>query len=276
MEPVKLLLHVPGGFVTATSLGVTGFAEHRSPGSGKYFQGRAVLVELAIRGTEPAFVFLEEGGWRDAGADTRWALAAAASGKRTKTALSNNAFSCTPLSAWERVHLVKTGGEVLDLGAPESLAQFSAGECGDDMTPDDVARAAGIAPPPSRTPRLYMTLAPIEMLVFSNLTPEEFTWYTARRRGKVFRQVAFAELRSDPGVMLAAELKIEAASREVAADSRKKTKTVIVGDSLGRVPYRAWIGYERHHRGGLYTGDGSSCRLWPFPERIPRNWENAW
>src|SRR5512145_797594 len=99
-KPLNLILSLPHGIITATSLGVAGFAWHRSPGSGSHFRGRVVLVDLAVEGCEPAFEFFDEGGWRDARGDTVAALAAASEGKRTKTALSNSAFSVTPIAAY--------------------------------------------------------------------------------------------------------------------------------------------------------------------------------
>jgi hypothetical protein len=48
MKQLNLVLTVPHGSVVATSLGVDGFAWHRSPGSGKHFRGRSVLVDLAL------------------------------------------------------------------------------------------------------------------------------------------------------------------------------------------------------------------------------------
>jgi len=46
--------------------------------------------------------------------DTLNALSAMVPGKRTKTALSNNAFSCTPIDAYRHVYLGKTGGQVTE------------------------------------------------------------------------------------------------------------------------------------------------------------------
>lgn len=70
MGQVNLVLNIPHGSVTATSLGIEGYALHRSPGSGKYFRGKTIMVDLALEGDRPAFRFLEEGGWRDADGGT--------------------------------------------------------------------------------------------------------------------------------------------------------------------------------------------------------------
>ena len=82
MSQAKLVLSLPQGIITATSLAVNEFALHRSPGSGKYFDGRSLLVDLAVEGGKPAFQFNDEGGWRDANADASAALEAAQAGKR--------------------------------------------------------------------------------------------------------------------------------------------------------------------------------------------------
>jgi hypothetical protein len=103
MSEINLVLTIPQGIITATSLGLEGFAKHRSPGSGKFYRGKAVMVDLALDG------------------DTVAALAAVRTGNRTKTALSNVGFSVTPLAAYRRVFLVKTGGALLELSPPVPL-----------------------------------------------------------------------------------------------------------------------------------------------------------
>ncbi|MGC4113840.1 MAG: hypothetical protein QM765_04125 [Myxococcales bacterium] len=133
---LNLLLTVPQGAITATNLGIEGYTWHRSPGSGKYFQGRYVLVDLALENARPAFRFLDEGGWRDANADTMEALEATLGGKRTKTALSNNAFSCTPIDAFQSIYLVKTGGETQQLENAGTLATFRESACNEGMSPE--------------------------------------------------------------------------------------------------------------------------------------------
>ena len=270
----SLLLNVPQGSITATSLGIDGFAWHRSPGSGKYFQGRYVLVDLGLEQGKPAFRFLEEGSWRDATADTASALESVATGKRTKTALSNNAFSCTPIDAYRRVFLVKTGGETLELEGAGEIARFRPSDCHEGMSPDEVAAATGLPPQSAREPRLYMVLAPVEFIVLSNLTPAEYVWYATHRPGKLFRQVLFTELRADQA-HLAAEAVYQNARKALAEASRKKTKTVVTGESLNRVPFGAWVGYNHEAQGGLYAGNASKVLLWRFPQSISRSWERV-
>src|SRR5512139_2433499 len=124
MNQAQLILTLPHGNITATSLGVDGLAHRRSPGSGKHFQGRSIMVVLASDGEKPVFTYLDQGGWRDAHADTVQALAGVKAGSRTKTALSNEAFSCVPLSAYQACYLVKTGGESLELGAARQVVSY--------------------------------------------------------------------------------------------------------------------------------------------------------
>jgi hypothetical protein len=278
MSQAKLVLSLPHGIITATSLAVPAFAKHRSPGSGKYFEGRSILVDLGVEGTKPKIPFLDEGSWRDANADAEGALKEAAEGgKRTKTALSNNAFSCTPIDAWEHVFLAKTGGELLEMVGSGEIAKFDPkSECHEHLTPDEIAKAAGLPVPGKRTPRLYMTFCPIELLIYTNLTPAEYIWYATRRPGKVFRQVAFTEVREDPGLHLAAAMVFESARKELTESTTKKTKTVVFGDCFNRVPFTGWIGYDREAPGGVYVGDKDTAKLWTFPERIPRPWERAY
>jgi len=275
MTASRLILTVPQGMIIATSLSIDGYAAHRSPGSGKFFQGRAIFVDLATDGAKPGFTFLPEGDWRDATADAAGAMEAAASGKKTKTALSNNAFSATPISAYQNVYLVKTGGEMLQLASSGPLATFAAAQCNEGMAPDDIARAIGVAPPARRVPRLYMTLAPVEMLVLSNLTPAEYVWYATHRPGKVFRQVMFAEITAEPKHLMAESIIVDARA-ELAANSTKKTKTLMHGDVLNKIPFNTWIGYDREAQGGLYVGDRNGVSVWTFPEVVPRAWERAY
>jgi len=277
MSDAKLVLSLPHGIIIATSLDVPALAAHLSPGSGKHFTGRTILVELAVKDAKPAFDFLDEGGWRDAAGDATMAMQVAAKeGKRTKTALSNNAFSATPISAWTHLHLAKTGGELLEMVDGTDLAKFGDASCDEHMKPDDIAKAIGAMPPPRRTPRLYMTLGPIEFLLLSNLTPVEYAWYATHRPGKRFRAVAFTEVRENPGLLLAAQSLFATAKRELQENTSKKTKTVVLGDCFNRVPFPSWVGYDREAHGGVYVADASTVRLWSFPERIPRAWERAY
>jgi hypothetical protein len=275
MDQVQLLLSVPQGSITATSLGVDGYAWHRSPGSGKHYHGRSILVDLATSpGGEPDFTFHDEGGWRDAGADTVAAVAAVRGGKRTKTALSNNAFSATPVAAFRRMYLVKTGGQTLELEAPRSLATFRDGACHEGMAPDQIAETIGLAKPAERRPRAYMIFCPTEFIVLSNLTPEEYVWYATHRPGKIFRQVIFAEIPVSEAYG-AAESVYEAAVKELAGDRHKKTKTIVTGDCINRVPFQSWLGQGGERVGGLYVGDGKGVQVWRFPATIPSRWERA-
>jgi len=270
----NLVLTIPHGSLTATSLGLAGLAWHLSPGSGKHFHGRTIFVDLAMKDGGPGFDFLDEGGWRDAAADTVLSLQGVNDGKKTKTALSNNAFSAVPLSAYKACYLVKTEGHLAPLDPAVECCRFTGGPCGDGMSPSDVAKAIGHDEPAKRVPRLYAVFAPIEILVLSSLAPAEYAWYATHRRGKVFRQVAFAELKGDPA-NLAAASRYEEARAELTANPTKKTKTVAVENLLNRLHFREWVGYGREGEGGLYLGDHDHLQLHRFPAELPTRWENA-
>lgn len=274
MADVNLILTIPQGVVTATSLGIQGLARHRSPGSGKHFVGRSVFADLAIENNRPAFSYLDEGSWRDAHGDTCAALEAVAGGKRTKTALSNNGFSPTPVEAYRRCFLVKTGGEVMEMAARKELLLFHAEHAQEGITPSQIAEAIGVPEPEERHPRLYMVLSPIELLMLSNLTPEEYAWYATHRPGKIFRQVVFTELLADQP-HLAAVSRFSDAREELLQSPAKKTKTIVFEDCINRVPFHSWVGYDHSAPGGLYVGDRSHLALYRFPEAIPRSWERA-
>lgn len=274
MKDVNLVLTIPHGSLVATSLGIDGLARHLSPGSGKFFQSRNILVDLALEGDTPQFNFLNEGGWRDADGDTRVAIKAVVSGKRTKTALSNNAFSATPLSAYEQCYLMKTGGQVLELKPLEKVASLKASPCHENMSPADIAAAAGQPATPQRTPRFYALFAPIEILVLSNLTPAEYAWYATRRPGKVCRQVCFAEI-SGVEHGAAAASRYEDAYAELRDNPNKKTKTIAIEDVINQVPFESWVGFAQRSAGGLYFGDKDSLYISRVPESIPFVWEKA-
>jgi hypothetical protein len=274
MERLNLVLTIPHGSVIATGLGVEGLAHHLSPGSGRHFHGRAIFVDLALAEGGPAFTFLEEGGWRDTAGDTARALVEVKSGKRTKTALSSNAFTITPFEAYRKVLLVKTGGQALEMGATSEIARFEVAPCQESMAPGEVAKAIGAAEPARREPRLYAIFAPLELLVVSNLTPIEYAWYATHRPGKVFRQVCFTELRTDQP-QLAASSRYENARAEIQANPKKKTKTVAVQDLLNAVSFEDWVGYGDPTAGGLYFGDRRSLVRTAFPVEIPHPWEKA-
>ncbi|MEI6083730.1 MAG: hypothetical protein WCS70_05465 [Verrucomicrobiota bacterium] len=274
MSNVNLVLSLPNGVITATSLGVPGLAWHRSPGTSGKFHGHSVLVDLALQDGYPAFEFLNEGGWRDAQADTRTALDAVRTGKRTKTALSNAAFNCTPLSAYAHVHLAKTSGSLLELLPGERITQFTGHASAENLTPNQIAGVAGLPELTTRRARFYLVISPVEMLVLSNLTPAEYVWYAAHRSGKVFRQMLFAELKHSNQDLAAREI-FETAARELSESPMKKTKTITQGECFARVPYAGWTGYRDEVEGGLYGGDRAGAYLWRFPKEIPHAWERA-
>lgn len=274
MNEPQLILAVPTGNVTATSLGIDGLAQRRSPGSGKHFRGRSILVDLAADGDKPCFDYLDEGGWRDAFGDTVAALAGVRAGSRTKTALSNSAFNCIPLTAYRSCHLVKTGGATMALGEATPLLSYSNHACDERMTPEQVAEAIGRPSPGLRAPRLYMVISPIQFIMLSNLTPEEYGWYTTHRPGKLFRQVMFTEIR-DEQPHIAAQSRFINARNELREKVTKKTKTIVFEECLNRIPFQDWIGYRHEARGGLYVGDRNGLTLYPFPAAIPHSWDRV-
>jgi hypothetical protein len=272
MSEPNLILSIPYGIVVATSLGLEGYAKHRSPGSGKFFHGKTIMADLALEGDRPAFKYHEEGGWRDAGGDTIAALAAVRAGKRTKTALSNYGFSVTPLSAYRRLFLCKTAGLLLEMTSPVPLIAYTNHVCHEGMTTDEVAAAIGRPLAGPRSVRLFMVIEPVPYLVMTNLTAEEYGWYTTHRPGKIFRQVLFVELGEEHPEIVAAS-RYEEAREELKQKPTKKTKVVAVGEFLDEIPFRDWVGYSGERRGGLYAGDRTGLSLWQFPATIPRTWD---
>jgi hypothetical protein len=272
-KELHLLLVVPYGIVTATSLGIEGYALHRSPGSGKHFSGRTVLVDLAVKADDqPDFRFLDEGNWRDAQGDSVAALRAVRGGKRTKTGVSNNGFSCTPVEAYRGCYLVKTGGKMLQMEPSQEMISFSNHDCDEGMSPEQIARVIGRPFIGRRIPRLYMVLCPIQLVMLSNLTPEEYAWYATHRPGKIFRQVMFTELLSEQP-NLAAQSRFENARRELLEKPDKKTKTIAFEDCINHVAFGEWLGYRRETSGGIYAADRNGVSLWQFPADIPVAWD---
>ncbi len=269
---INLVLNIPNGSVTATSLGIAGYAKHRSPGSGKHFRGKTIMVDLALDGDRPAFRFYEEGGWRDSNGDALIALAAVRAGKRTKTALSNDGFNVTPLSAYHSVYLVKTGGEILAMAPPERLIDYLKHACHEEMTADQVAGSIDRPAPANRMPRLLMVFAPIQFLLLTNLTPEEYGWYATHRPGKIFRRLMFTELSAEQPEIAAAS-RFSDAQEELTADPAKKTKSIVFGECLNDVPFQDWAGYRSDVPGGLYVGDRDGLSRWAFPKILPRSWD---
>lgn len=272
MNDPQLILAIPSGNVTATSLGISGLAERRSPGSGKHFRGRSILVDLATDGEKPGFTYLDEGGWRDAYAETVQALSGVKAGSRTKTALSNSAFSAVPLTAYKSCNLVKTGGETLALAGPKELVSYTNHTCNERMTPEEVAQAIGRPSSGVRTPRLYMVISPIQFLMLSNLSPEEYAWYATHRPGKIFRQVMFTEIGHEE-LHMAAQSRYTDARQELAEKVTKKTKTLVIEDCLNQIPFEHWVGYHQKAEGGLYVADRNGLKLYSFPADIPHSWD---
>jgi len=274
MPDSQLVLSIPQGITTATSLGIEGLARHYSPGSGKYFTGRKLFVELAVSNDQPDFEYLGGGGWRDARADSISALAAASAGNRTKTALSNNAFSCTPIEAYRNIFLVKTAGHVMAMESAGQLHAFKTELCHEGMSLSEVSEAVGYSDQSPGRSHLYLVMSPIQLLLLSNLSPVEYAWYSTHRPGKIFRQVIFTELKSVQS-RLAAESRFVDAQQEINSNPDKKTKTIVSGDCINEVAFRAWCGYSDNTEGGLYTADHRHINLWRFPDRIPVDWDRA-
>ncbi|MBF0546546.1 MAG: hypothetical protein HQM08_19020 [Candidatus Riflebacteria bacterium] len=274
MSNVNLVLSLPNGVITATSLGIPGLAWHRSPGTSGKFHGHSIQIDLALKDGYPDFKYLDEGGWRDTAADTHMALDAIRTGKRTKTALSNSAFNCTPLSAYEHVYLAKSSGVLLEMQKGERLIQFKAHASAENLSPNQVAEIAGLPQMDVRRPRFYLVIGPIEMLVLSNLTPSEYVWYATHRSGKVFRKVLFAELSHHTADLAAREI-FEDAIKVLSETPMKKTKTIKTGECFARMPYSGWKGYREDAEGGLYAGDREAVYLWRFPKEIPHAWDRA-
>ncbi len=272
MSEPQLILTIPNGNITATSLGLEGLAKRRSPGSGKHFRGRSILVELACDGIKPAFKYLDEGGWRDAYSDSVAALAGVKAGSRTKTALSSAAFCTTPISSFTSCNLVKTGGELLKLDPAKSLISYTNHGCNERMNAEQVAQTIGQPSPSVRRQRIYMVIAPIQFIMLSNLTPEEYAWYATHRPGKMFRQVMFTELGHEE-LHIAAQSRFNAAKQELAEKVTKKTKTIVFEDCMNQIPYQHWFGYHKKAEGGLYVGDRNGLALYSFPEAIPHSWD---
>jgi hypothetical protein len=274
-EPTLILI-LPHGNVTATSLGIDGLARHLSPGSGKHFRGRSIMVDLATDSEKPRFTYLDEGGWRDPYTDTVQALAGVKAGSKTKTALSNGAFSSVPLSAYKSCHLVKTGGETLALGEPKELVTYAKHTCHEQMTCEQVAQAIGRPSTGTRTPRLYMVISPVQFVMLSNLTPEEYAWYATHRPGKIFRQVMFTELGHEE-LHMAALSRFRDAKEELAENPTKKTKSIVFEDCMDQIPFQHWVGYHQRAEGGLYVGDRNHLKLYPFPSPsfITRSWDKV-
>ncbi|MCU0612414.1 MAG: hypothetical protein MUE60_11575 [Candidatus Eisenbacteria bacterium] len=162
---------------------------------------------------------------------------------------------------------------MLELSRGGEIARFHGHDCHERMTPDAVAQAISAPAPMSRSPRLYMVLSPIEFIVLSSLAPSEYAWYATHRPGKVFRQIAFTELKADQP-HLAAESRFAAARTLMQENPEKKTKTVVTENCFNSVPIRDWSGYGSGG-GGLYVGDRSRLCRWSFPPVIPEAWDRA-
>ncbi len=272
-QDVKLIATLPLGALVATSLSVEGLGWHRCPGSAKHFNGRSVFLELPHEGGRPSMEFLDEGGWRSPAHDIAEALKAAMGGKKTKTALSNNALHCISIDAVRRAYLVKTSGRALELKGPNELLRFANHSCDEALTSDEVAARVGCPAPPERKPRFYLVLSPMEMLVLSNLSPEEYAWYATHRSGKIFRHLAFAELTGLAKHHLVADSVLAGAMDELTTTS-KKTKTLASGGLLNQVPFTYWVGFNGEE-GGLYLADREHLVAWRIDKPVPSQWLRA-
>lgn len=159
--------------------------------------------------------------------------------------------------------------------APGSLLhKFGESGCTEEMSPADVAAAAGVPDTAHRRARFYMVMCPIELLLVSNLTPVEYAWYATHRPGKMFRQVVFTELHTEQPHLAAQSRYIEAL-KEISDDPEKKTKTIVSEDCMNELPFHSWLGYHRKNQGGLYIANNDHIDLWKFPVELPVAWDRA-
>lgn len=158
--------------------------------------------------------------------------------------------------------LVKTSAKALSLSGPEKVATFTNHVCDSDLSTDEVSKAAGLPVPAQRLPRLYLVLAPVEFLILSNLTPEEYLWYSTHRAGNMFRQVMFTEvLPTSSRAWPKASTRAPCASWKTSA--RRPRPCCRATASTTCRSASGW-GYASQS-GGLYVGDRNHAMLAALP-----------
>lgn len=82
-----------------------------------------------------------------------------------------------------------------------------------------------------------------DLVIFSNLTPEENAWCATHRHGKIFRQMMFTKISSERP-QIAIQSRCAEARRELEEKMAKKTKAIVFGDRLNQILFQDWIDYR--------------------------------
>ena len=219
------LILYPNEALVASQLSPEAFAKHYSIGSPRHFMGKVIFAEVDA-GYRDADTYLRIG-------DYLQRTEKPDGPKRTKFVKSYRVLEHIDLSALRRLYLVTTDGAVLGLDKSE-----------EPLSDDGQPRV-----------RVYQELAPLQLLVASNLDPHRFGCYiTEESWSKGAPKIFFCQYDIDvEGVVARNETlgfgmgplpnvnpaNLPTALRELQEIPEKRTKTISLNPNLDAMSYKA-------------------------------------
>ncbi len=218
------LILYPNEALVASQLSPEAFAKHYSVGSARHFMGKVVFAEVDVDYRDPHdYLRIDEYLRRTEKPEGP---------KRTKFVKSYRVLEHIEFSALKRLYLVTTSGATLGLDRSEEPASY-----------DGESRV-----------RVYQELAPLQLLVASNLDPHDFGCYiTEESWSKGAPKIFFCQYDIDVEAVVDSGTigfnlgilpnvnpgNLPAALRELQANPDKRTKTISLNPNLDAMSYKA-------------------------------------
>jgi len=235
-----VILH-PNEALVASQLEPPEFGKHYAVGSPRHFTGKVIFAEIDLGFRNPYFdidALLADCENREDPSRP----------KRTKFISTYRVIEHVDLAAMRDLYLVTVDGKTV--GIPPQREYHKVHQ------PNLV--------------RIYQEVAPIELLVASNLAPRDFGRYiTGEFRRKGSPKLFFTQVTLDIQQLLQAELlhsplpnvhlgHLKEAVRELQANPEKRTKTISLESILGMLSYRDL-------RSGFWLAAGDEVVFYPLP-----------
>ena len=218
------LILYPNEALVASQLSPDAFAKHYSVGSPRHFMGKVIFAEVDVDYRDPADYLRIDEYLRQTEKPE--------GPKRTKFVKSYRVLEHIDFSALMRLYLVTTDGAALGLDKSDELIDY-----------DDEPRV-----------RVYQELAPLQLLVASNLNPHRFGCYiTEQSWSKGAPKIFFCQYDIDVesvvqsgGIGYGAgplpnvnPTNLPTALKELQENPGKRTKTISLNPNLDAMSYKA-------------------------------------
>lgn len=237
------LILYPNEALVASQLSPDAFAKHYSVGSARHFMGKVIFAEIDVNYRDPTDYLRIDEYLRQ--------TEKPGAPKRTKFVRSYRVLEHIEFTALKRLYLVTTSGSALGLDKSEEPASY-----------DGEPRV-----------RVYQELAPLQLLVASNLDPPRFGCYiTEESWSKGAPKIFFCQYDIDVEAVVESDgiglnmgplpnvnpSNLPTALRELQQIPDKRTKTISLNPNLDAMSYKAV-------RPGFWFADGLSTVFYRMP-----------